>query len=35
MDKQIEVLLLDDEPIVCERLQGFPEKREYREERSL
>jgi len=28
MDKKIEVLLLDDEPIVCERLQDYLEKRE-------
>ena len=28
MDKKTEVLLLDDEPIVCERLQDFLEKRD-------
>jgi DNA-binding NtrC family response regulator len=28
MDEKIEVLLLDDEPIVCERLQDYLEKRE-------
>lgn len=27
MDKKTEVMLLDDEPIVCERLQEFLEKR--------
>lgn len=27
MEEKLEILLLDDEPIVCDRLQGFLEKR--------